>query len=123
MAAVQIAVAAVALLVLFPCFSLATNYTVGDTNQWTLGRNYTAWASGKTFVVGDILVFNYASPAHNVLEVTKSAYDSCQTSNPTQTHTGGTTNITLTTVGSKYFICGIPGHCAGGMKLGITVAA
>ncbi|KAH9299509.1 hypothetical protein KI387_031191, partial [Taxus chinensis] len=123
MANVQIAVAAVALFVLFPCFSRATNYTVGDTDQWKLATNYTTWASTKTFVVGDTLVFNYVSSAHNVLEVTKSAYDSCLASNPTQTHTGGTTSITLTTAGNRYFICGITGHCAGGMKLGITVAA
>ncbi|KAH9299507.1 hypothetical protein KI387_031189, partial [Taxus chinensis] len=100
MANVQIAVAAVALFVLFPCFSRATDHTVGDTDQWKLATNYTTWASTKTFVVGDTLVFNYASSAHNVLEVTKSAYDSCQTSNPTQTHTGGTTSITLTTAGN-----------------------
>jgi len=35
--------------------SLATVYTVGDTNGWVTNYDYTTWTSGKTFVVGDSL--------------------------------------------------------------------
>ena len=33
----------------------ATDFTVGDTQQWGFGVNYTTWASTKTFLVGDTL--------------------------------------------------------------------
>lgn len=33
----------------------AVDYTVGDTNGWTSGADYTTWVSGKTFRVGDAL--------------------------------------------------------------------
>ncbi|XP_057831409.1 blue copper protein-like [Cryptomeria japonica] len=101
----------------------ATDYTVGDAQQWGFGVNYTTWASSKTFLVGDTLVFTYANGAHDVLEVQKSAYDSCATSNPTKQYTDGNTRISLTSSGTRYFICGITGHCSGGMKVAVTVSA
>ena len=39
---------AMAMLVL-PYNCMATNYTVGGTQQWSTGVNYTTWATGKTF--------------------------------------------------------------------------
>ncbi|KAF2310593.1 hypothetical protein GH714_015128 [Hevea brasiliensis] len=61
-------------------------YTVGDNQGWTLLSNtatfYQNWASGKNFKPGDILVFNYNNGAHDVAEVTKANYDSCNTTNP-----------------------------------------
>jgi hypothetical protein len=33
----------------------ATQYTVGDTSGWTTGTDYTTWAKGKKFSVGDSL--------------------------------------------------------------------
>lgn len=45
---------AMAMLVL-PYNCMATNYTVGGTQQWSTGVNYTTWAAGKTFRVGDDL--------------------------------------------------------------------
>ena len=33
----------------------ATSFTVGDKSGWTLGVDYTTWASGNTFKVGDNL--------------------------------------------------------------------
>lgn len=112
---------AMAMLVL-PYNCMATNYTVGGTKQWDTGVDYTTWAAGETFRVGDNLIFTYTS-LHNVLEVSKSAYDSCTASNALNSHNGGSTSIALASTGAKYFICGTPGHCSGGMKLGITVAA
>ncbi|KAI0520157.1 hypothetical protein KFK09_007628 [Dendrobium nobile] len=97
------------------------DYTVGDSQGWTSGVDYSTWASGKVFKVGDTLLFTY-SGLHSTEEVSKSDYDSCSTSNALQTHTDGNTKISLTAPGSRYFICGTAGHCASGMKLAVTVA-
>lgn len=118
-----IAIAVAMAMMVLPYNCMATNYTVGDSQQWNTGVNYATWSSGKTFSVGDNLIFTYTSSLHNVLEVSKSAYDSCSTSNALNTYTDGSTTIALGTAGGKYFICGTPGHCVGGMKLGITVTA
>eukprot|EP00249_Psilotum_nudum_P013237 c24233_g2_i1 orf=382-591(+) len=48
---------------LVPCLlhtALAETFIVGDSQGWVVGSvNYTAWAAGKTFHVGDKLLFNY----------------------------------------------------------------
>ncbi|PKI47336.1 hypothetical protein CRG98_032261 [Punica granatum] len=101
----------------------ATTYTVGDSVGWTFGVDYSTWASSKSFAVGDTLVFNYGSGMHTVDEVRKSDYSTCTTGNSITTDSSGTTSILLRTTGTHYFICGVAGHCSGGMKLAITVAA
>lgn len=65
--------------------------------------------------------FKYNS-YHNVLEVTKHAFDECITTNPITYDTSGTTTVLLTMPGKRYFICGAPGHCLNGMKMEIEVA-
>jgi len=35
--------------------TLATVYTVGDSEGWGIGVDYSTWTSGKTFVIGDRL--------------------------------------------------------------------
>lgn len=110
------------LMMVLPNKCMATQYTVGDTQQWNLGVDYSTWASGKTFAVGDKLVFSY-SALHSVLEVSKADYDACSTSNALKSYNGGSTTIPLDSAGAKYFICGTGGHCSGGMKLGVTVAS
>jgi hypothetical protein len=69
-------------------------------------------------------VFKYARGAHDVLEVSKADYDSCSGSRPlAKFHTGDDT-VPLPAGGvTRYFICGVPGHCAGGMKLAVRVEA
>eukprot|EP01018_Ginkgo_biloba_P035106 Gb_22461 [translate_table: standard] len=109
----------VVLLVLPYCS--ATNYRVGDANGWNTNVNYTAWAAGKTFAVGDNLIFTYP-PIHDVLEVNKAGYDNCQGSNALNSSSGGSTTIPLTSSGNKYYMCGISNHCSLGMKLAISVA-
>ncbi|CAM0951782.1 unnamed protein product [Alopecurus aequalis] len=100
----------------------ATSYTVGDGKGWVIGVDYSGWTSGKSFVVGDKLVFTYASKAHTVTEVTQSGYSSCSGSNALGNDDSGSTTVALNTPGTHYYICNIPGHCAGGMKLAVTVA-
>ncbi|KAM0838439.1 hypothetical protein ACQ4PT_060972 [Festuca glaucescens] len=113
--------ALIVLLVVLGCAAAASavTFTVGDSQGWTVGPNYATWASGKTFVAGDTLVFNYGSQAHTVTEVTKSDYDAC--SSTANGENSGTTTKTLT-AGDHYYICTVGTHCANGMKLAITAA-
>ncbi|CAI8600780.1 unnamed protein product [Vicia faba] len=67
-------------------------------------------------------VFQYP-PNHNVVEVTKSDYESCQQTNPIQSSNDGATTIPLTSQGKRYFICGTIGHCSQGMKVEINTLA
>ncbi|MQL70529.1 hypothetical protein Taro_002837 [Colocasia esculenta] len=112
--------AAVLLVCCLPPWCSAVDYTVGDSSGWRSGYDYSAWTRGKTFSVGDTLKFNYARGAHNVANVSASDYSSCTAANPSP-DSSGTTTISLTTAGTHFFICGVPGHCAGGMKLAVTV--
>jgi uncharacterized cupredoxin-like copper-binding protein len=66
-------------------------------------------------------VFKYMSQVHDVVEVSKADYDACSNARPVATHTSGNDAITLTAAGTRYFICGITGHCGGGMKLQVDV--
>ncbi|KAF3776264.1 Blue copper protein [Nymphaea thermarum] len=98
--------------------SLCANYTVGAPNgSWDISTSLQAWSSSQTFNPGD-----YA-PMHDLVEVTKADYDSCQVTNPINTHTDGNTAINLNTIGKRYFICGVPGHCNLGMKVQIETVA
>jgi hypothetical protein len=58
-----------------------------------------------------------------VVEVTKAGYDACSGGNPIKSYTDGSTTVKLTTPDDHYFICTVPGHCASGMKLKVTVIA
>ncbi|EFJ15583.1 hypothetical protein SELMODRAFT_117792, partial [Selaginella moellendorffii] len=112
--------AALALLSLLH-FSSAVEFTVGDSNGWTFQVNYTQWASSQTFRVGDILVFPYTS-IHDVREVSQADYDSCDGSNAVTTYaTASPIRVTLSRPGAHWFLCGIPGHCAAGMRVPINV--
>ncbi|KAG5065831.1 hypothetical protein JHK86_009562 [Glycine max] len=102
--------------------TLATDYTVGDTSGWAIGADYSTWTGDKTFVIGDSLVFKYGGGGgHTVDEVKESEYKSCTAGNSISTDSSGETTITLKTAGTHYFICSVPGHCSGGMKLVVTV--
>ncbi|KAK8712999.1 hypothetical protein V6N13_148227 [Hibiscus sabdariffa] len=105
-----------------PAISSATEYVVGGDDGWKLGVKYDDWAKDKMFVVGDTLVFKYKSGSHNVYKVTGDEFKSCTTpsNNSLGSFTGNDT-IKLATAGTKWYICGISGHCDGGMKLKITV--
>ncbi|KAJ3678347.1 hypothetical protein LUZ60_002150 [Juncus effusus] len=91
--------------------------------SWDLQTNYTKWAASHTFLTGDTITLSYSPSDHNVLEVTKSNYDSCTTTGPISTDTSGNTMINLTTTETRYFICGFSGHCSAGMKLQLDVVS
>ncbi|GMY08686.1 uclacyanin 1-like [Fagus crenata] len=103
--------------------AMAANYTVGGTSGgWDTSTNLQTWASSQSFLVGDNLIFQYA-PSHDVAEVSKADYDSCQASNTIQSYSGGTTTIPLSSPGKRHFICGTVGHCSQGMKVEINTLA
>ncbi|QCD93169.1 Blue type 1 copper protein [Vigna unguiculata] len=106
----------IAITMLLP--TLATVHTVGDSSGWAIGADYSSWTGDKTFAV----VFNYGA-GHTVDEVKESDYKSCSAGNSISTDSSGATTIALKTAGTHYFICSVPGHCSGGMKLAVTVKA
>ncbi|CAM0951781.1 unnamed protein product [Alopecurus aequalis] len=114
--------AALVALVVTSCATAAaaTTFDVGDGHGWDTGVDYPAWTIGKTFAVGDTLVFNYTSKAHTVTEVNESGFDACSGVNSLSSDDSGATTVTLATAGVHYFICNVPGHCASGMKLAVT---
>ncbi|KAF8663934.1 hypothetical protein HU200_055277 [Digitaria exilis] len=100
----------------------AADYVVGDpSGGWDGKTDYKSWAAAQTFAPGDTLTFKYNS-YHNVLEVTKEAFEACTTTNPITFDNSGTTTVLLTMPGTRYFICGGPGHCLNGMKMEVQVA-
>ncbi|KAK8937183.1 hypothetical protein KSP39_PZI012232 [Platanthera zijinensis] len=101
--------------------SAAQVYNVGDEAGWIVAANYSTWASSKTFRVGDTIVFIYNKSFHNVLEVSKEDYHSCNSSSPIAAHATGNDSIPIIRSGHRFFICGFPGHCAGGQKIDIRV--
>ncbi|KAM7483637.1 hypothetical protein LguiB_008220 [Lonicera macranthoides] len=124
----RVVVAAVAAVVMLQCASAQTRYVVGDGIGWDIPPNgaaaYTSWASGKPFMVGDILVFNFATNQHDVQQVQQDSFDACTSTNPIgNSITNGPANITLSTAGDHYYICTFGRHCQAGQKLAINVSA
>ncbi|XP_010484775.1 PREDICTED: mavicyanin-like [Camelina sativa] len=112
------------LLILVALFGVAvggTIHKVGDSNGWTKMGDYDAWASSRTFQVGDSLLFTYNNNFHDVTEVTYNDFEMCESSKPLMKYTSGSDSISLTKPGLKQFICGVPGHCKSGQKLQIHV--
>ncbi|XP_058074416.1 umecyanin-like [Magnolia sinica] len=111
---------------LLQCATAAT-YTVGDTTGWTIpsggAQFYPNWAGSKTFVVGDILSFNFSPQSHDVATVTKAQYDACTAPSEGNIIRTSPANITLSTAGNHYYICTFSGHCSAGQKLTVNVVS
>ncbi|XP_037471183.1 mavicyanin-like [Triticum dicoccoides] len=121
MAATRTILPAVAVMTVLSTASAAI-YNVGEPGgAWDLSTNYGTWASSRKFQTSDQIVFKYSPQAHDVLEVSKADYDSCTTASPVTTLNSGNDVVTLIATGTRYFICGFPDHCAGGMKVKIDV--
>eukprot|EP01018_Ginkgo_biloba_P036565 Gb_19236 [translate_table: standard] len=95
---------------------------VGGSTGWgPMAGNvnfYNNWAASVHFVVGDSLVFNSRDGEDDVIEVSKSAYESCGA----EISKGGydknaTQVIELNRTGDWYFISGFPQHCNSGSEL------
>ncbi|KAJ3687061.1 hypothetical protein LUZ61_016225 [Rhynchospora tenuis] len=115
----------VALVVLLGLVGTSTGavYKVGDSAGWTtIGNvNYGLWASKNKFHAGDFALFTYNKNFHNLLEVSKADYQSCNAASPIATYATGNDSVPLKTAGPHYFLCGFPGHCAAGQKVEINV--
>ncbi|KAE8678783.1 hypothetical protein F3Y22_tig00111402pilonHSYRG00242 [Hibiscus syriacus] len=100
-------------------------YTVGDSTGWRVPAGnddlYDDWNDNKDFFVGDVILFNFTTGQHDVLEVTEADYDACNAANSISNVTTGPARITLNRTGDHYFICGFPGHCTAGQKLNVEV--
>lgn len=68
-------------------------------------------------------VFNFENGTQDVAEVTKSAYKSCDTSDPIRVITTSPARITLTSTGEHFFTSTYSQHCSLGQKLAINVTA
>ncbi|CAI9784498.1 unnamed protein product [Fraxinus pennsylvanica] len=102
--------------------SMATEHMVGGDAGWKVGVNYTVWAAGKKFYVGDTLMFMYQNGSDNVLKVDGPSFQKCVASNTTGLLTSGNDVITLAKQGKKWYISTVEDHCSKGVKLVITVA-
>ncbi|TXG61237.1 hypothetical protein EZV62_012600 [Acer yangbiense] len=106
-----------------------TEHVVGDSLGWVVPPggatpySYSTWAANYTFNVTDVLVFNFPSGRHDVAEVTKAAFDACNTTSPISRETNSPVNINLNSAGDHYYICTFNNHCARGQKLAINVTS
>ncbi|XP_009624033.1 cucumber peeling cupredoxin-like [Nicotiana tabacum] len=105
-----------------------TVHVVGNNIGWTIPNNgaaaYTNWAAGKTFRIGDTLVFNFMTDSHDVLQVQKTSFDGCNSQNAIGNPImAGPANVTLDSAGDHYYICTFGRHCQNGQKLAITVSS
>ncbi|KAI3668168.1 hypothetical protein L6452_43245 [Arctium lappa] len=98
-------------------------YNVGGSDGWTtlVDSNYSIWASSKEFRVGDILLFNYNPTNHNVMQVNRVGFESCNITVSGKAYESGNDSFTITAPGHYYFICSFPGHCDAGQKLEVRV--
>ncbi|XP_012827654.1 PREDICTED: uncharacterized protein LOC105948939 [Erythranthe guttata] len=66
-------------------------------------------------------VFEYKKEFHNVVRVTHTNFNNCNSTNPYHTWSTGNDSFTIPRHGHFYFICGVPGHCQSGQKIDIRV--
>ncbi|KAL5664223.1 hypothetical protein ACJX0J_024331, partial [Zea mays] len=74
--------------------------------------------------------FQYVSTQHNVYEVTEEVYRSCDTAGGDgdgdgvrAKYTSGYDRVVLAEARGYWFICDVPGHCQGGMRVAVNVSA
>ncbi|XP_074280462.1 early nodulin-like protein 13 [Silene latifolia] len=79
------------------------------------------WASKNRFVIGDNLVWKYDSKKDSVLQVTREAYLTCNTTNPIAEHKNDETKVVLDKAGPHYFISGLKDNCDKGEKIIVVV--
>ncbi|XP_073132198.1 umecyanin-like [Henckelia pumila] len=103
----------------------AATYTVGDSLGWRVPQGgpstYENWASQYVFKVGDVLVFEFVTGAHDVAKVTQDSYGTCSATNPISVFTTGPANVVLNATGDHYFFCTFGRHCSLGQKLAVSV--
>ncbi|KAA0039078.1 hypothetical protein IC582_013415 [Cucumis melo] len=116
-AMVCVVMVCVLLMLQYSQMAHAAVYTVGGAQGWTF--NVASWPKGKRFRAGDTLVFNYSPSAHNVVGVNRLGYSRCTTPRGSKVFQTGKDQIKLVK-GQNFFICSLPGHCQGGMKIAVN---
>ncbi|KAM3338090.1 basic blue protein [Capsicum galapagoense] len=101
--------------------TLATEYMVGGSVGWSLDANLQLWLNGKTFKVGDVLIFNYDPKLCNLVQVDITGYSTCLPTNILYIDDSGKTTITLSKAGVFYYISSLSNTCLDGLKITITV--
>ncbi|KAJ4894144.1 early nodulin-like protein 9 [Raphanus sativus] len=104
----------------------AREFAVGGAKGWTVPSSsqvYSQWAEQSRFQIGDSLLFVYQPNQDSVLQVTRDAYDSCNTDAPTAKFADGKTSFALTHSGPYYFISGNKDNCNKNEKLVVIVMA
>ncbi|KAJ4707363.1 Lamin-like protein [Melia azedarach] len=117
-------VAAAAVLMFFTVVPevAATKWTVGGGKFWNNNVNYTVWAQGKHFYLGDWLYFVYDRNQMDVLEVNKTDYEKCNSDHPLRNWTRGAgRDVVPLNETRHYYIISGKGFCYGGLKLAIRV--
>ncbi|CAH2077324.1 unnamed protein product [Thlaspi arvense] len=121
-------------ITIFLCISFFFYLSSVDANEVTVGGHsgdwkippsssysFNEWAQKARFKVGDFLVFRYEAGKDSVLQVTREAYEKCNTTSPKASYTDGNTKVKLEKAGPVYFISGTEGHCQKGQKLRLVV--
>ncbi|ERM93676.1 hypothetical protein AMTRI_Chr03g56560 [Amborella trichopoda] len=106
--------------------SAAVVHTLGGSTGWTVPPSssfYTTWANGQKFEMGDSLLFNFSTGAHNALEVSKSEYDACTANSPIQAYSTGPATVELSKTGTHYYLCSFGQHCISGQKVAVNVVS
>lgn len=97
----------------------------GKTDAWKIpsseSDSLNKWSASTRFRIGDFLVWKYDGGKDSVLQVTKAAYKSCNTTEPVAEFKDGFTKVKLENPGAFYFISGAEGHCKQGQKLIVVV--
>ncbi|KAB1226610.1 Early nodulin-like protein 1 [Morella rubra] len=104
----------------------AYEFLVGGKDGWGLNpsENYNHWAERNRFQINDTLLFKYyKNGSDSVLVVTKDSYYSCNTTNPIQSLTDGTSIFKFDRSGPFFFISGSGDNCQKGQKLVVVVLA
>ncbi|KAI3811185.1 hypothetical protein L1987_20903 [Smallanthus sonchifolius] len=105
--------------------SVAKEHIVGDGFGWNVPSSqsfYHSWASHQTFEANDVLVFNFATGTHTVAQVSRTAYNACDGSNPISLHTTSPARITIDPNQEQFYICTVGSHCKSFQKLDIWVS-
>ncbi|KDP43561.1 hypothetical protein JCGZ_16848 [Jatropha curcas] len=97
-------------------------YTVGDGYGWSITISMEAWAKGKKFYAGDILVFKYDYQDTDVVVVDRKGFETCTVTPNATVYESGYDKIQLR-FGPNYFISSNPDNCQSNMKMAINAAA
>ncbi|XP_059433125.1 blue copper protein-like [Corylus avellana] len=121
----RLAILVVALFAGLQSTVAVTTHVVGDTRGWVVPAEgpifYVAWSARQTFILGDILYFNFTTGAEDVARVTAEAFLTCNSTNPISLVKTGPANFSLNSTGEYYFIGTLDRHCLQGQKLAINV--